>query len=95
MNAKERKAKAAELAARAKDLQRRMSEQAVRKAFKRQLQTSDPKAASAMAEFNARKRRGESPADIAASYSPERKAAMRRSIEAAEAFSRKLIDKKK
>ena len=95
MTEKERKAKAAELAARAKDLQRRMSEQAVRKEFKRQLQASDPKAASAMAQFNVRKRAGESAADIAASYSPQQKAAMRRSIQAADAFSRKLIDKKK
>jgi hypothetical protein len=95
MTEKERKAKAAELAARAKDLQRRMSEQAVRKEFRRQLQESDPKAFTAYTKFNVRKRRGESAADIAASYSPEQKAAMRRSIEAADAFSRKLIDKKK
>jgi formylmethanofuran dehydrogenase subunit E len=52
MTEKERKAKAAELAARAKDLQRRMSEQAVRVQFKKQIQESDPKAASAMAQFN-------------------------------------------
>jgi formylmethanofuran dehydrogenase subunit E len=95
MTEKERKAKAAELAARAKDLQRRMSEQAVRVQFKKQIQESDPKAASAMAQFNVRKRAGESAADIAASYSPQQKAAMRRSIEAADAFSRKLIDKNK
>ena len=93
MTEEERKAKAAELAARAKDLQRRMSEQAVRLQFKRQLQQDDPKAASAMAQFNVRKRAGESAADIAASYSPEQKAAMRRSIDAAEAFKRTLIDK--
>ena len=95
MTEKERKKRIADFKKRVLDLEKRMSGQAVKKEFKRQLQASDPKAASAMAEFNARKRRGESAADIAASYSPERKAAMRRSIEAAQAFSRKLIDKKK
>ena len=95
MTEEQRKAKVAELAARAKDLKKRMSDQAARKKFRRQLQESDPKAASTVAQFNVRKRAGESAADIAASYSPEQKAAMRRSFDAADAFSRKLIDKKK
>ena len=60
--------------------------------FRRTLEKDDPKAFAAMTEYNVRSRSGESPADIAGSYSPEKTADMRRYIDAASAFRRTLID---
>ena len=95
MTEKERKKQIADYKKRVQDLTKSVADQKARKAFSAHLAETDPKAFSAYAKFSSRKRRGESAADIAASYSTEQKAAMRRSIEAAEAFSRKLIDPKK
>ena len=92
MTEQERKRKAAELAARAKDLQRRMSEQAVTTQFRKQLEKDDPKAFSALAKYNVLSyRKGLSPEQIKDQFTPKERKAFVRSIDARKEFSRKLI----
>ena len=95
MTEEEKKKQIADYKKRVQDYTRNVLNQKAKGQFRKQLEETDPKAFAAYTQFNVRKRGGESAADIAASYSPEQKAAMRRSIEAADAFSRKLIDQKK
>ena len=92
MTEEERKKKVADYKKRVQEQTKKMLAHQSKMKFKENLLRNDPKAASAASEYNVRKRSGESPADIAASYSPEKKADMRRYIDAASAFRRKLID---
>ena len=93
MTEQEKKRKAAELEAKIKAALEKRSQIKQEGEFRKQLEKDDPKAFTAMSKFHVlSNRRGLSPEQIKGKFTPEQNKAFVRSLDARQAFGRKLID---